>query len=418
MEIIEVNATDIAVSESSDRFRTDMGDLEGLADSIKRVGQVLPIRITKNKTLIDGGRRLAACLLNQQKVVAVYDETITEEDELLLRTMELEGNLYRKNYTPAEEAIAVSELHKLKQAIDPTHTVRDTARILGRKSHGSVISDLQAADLVKTFPKLMDAKNKREIQRAAKSIELSIKTMASVAKNEEEVKKTGSNVTLKQCDSMLEMSNVPDKSVDLLITDPLYEIDHGEKKIRIWDKYKDHFDDSYKGLESYKILAFESFRFTTDQAHGYVFLGPEHFTSVRGIFEQVGWSCFIKPIIWIKGTTGQCNVPGVWPSSCYEMILFVRKFDSQLVKQGQPDWIHVKPLHASAKTHEFEKPIELIENLLERSSLPGQKLIDPFMGSGVVIEAGLKNKLYCIGYDIDPESYATAIARVAHLSGG
>ena len=57
----------------------------------------------------------------------------------------------------------------------------------------------------------------------------------------------------------------------------------------------------------------------------------------------------------------------------------------------------------------------MIDNLLERSSLPGQTLIDPFMGSGVVIEAGLNRKLICTGFDIDPESYATSIERMAKL---
>lgn len=415
MQLIEVEPIDIVINEKSPRFRTEVGDVEGLADSISRVGQILPIRIDRDKVLIDGGRRLAACILAQQKVVCVFDDSIDKIDELTLRTMELEGNLYRKDYTPGEEALAVRELHRLKQELDPSHTIRDTAKLLGRKSHGTVISDIQAADLVEQFPKLMEAKNKREIQRAGKAIEKTMTTLSNITKNEESLKAGGSRCTLKECDSLEEMSNVLDNSIDLIITDPLYEIGHGDLKIRAWDKYKDHFDDSYKGLEAYKILAHESFRFTTEQAHGYIFLGPEHFHDIRQIFISVGWWCFIKPIIWVKGTSGQCNVPTVWPASCYEMILFIRKEDSQLIKQGQPDWVHVKPLHASKKKHEFEKPLELIDNLLERSSLPGQTLIDPFMGSGVVIEAGLNRKLSCTGFDIDPESYATSIERMAKL---
>jgi len=413
MKIVELKPEEIKVRQERQRFRNELGDVAGLADSISRIGQILPVRITQENVLIDGGRRVAACLMNQQKVICVYDETISEDDELLLRTMELEGNLYRKDYTAAEEARAVRELHKLKQKIDPTHTVRDTAKILGRKSHASVISDIQVADLVDAFPALEKAKNKREIQRAAKTLERTVATLESMKKHEKEVEKTGTNCKLKLCDALVEMANVPDNSIDIVITDPLYEIDYKNLKYRVWDRYKDRFDDSYKGLEAYEVLARESFRFTTNNAHLYSFVGNEHFYKVRDIFVSNNWLCYIKPIIWIKGTTGQCNVPSVWPASCYEMILYARKQDSQIVKQAEPDWIHVKPLHAEQKTHEFEKPVELIEDLLDRSALPGQKLIDPFMGSGAIIEAALKRGLYCVGFDVDQVSYATALKRAS-----
>jgi site-specific DNA-methyltransferase (adenine-specific) len=414
MEIIKLDPTEIKITKA--RFRTEPGDVEGLSESIERVGQVLPIRITKDKELIDGGRRLAACLLLKKEIICVYDESIDDKDELLLRSMELEGNLYRKDFTAAEEAQAIRELHKLRQKIDPLHTVRDTAKILGRSSHSSIISSIKVADLVDAFPTLKNEKNKRAILRAANTIQTSLNAVVNVEKNEEKLKETGTKIDLKLADSFTEMENVEDESVDILITDPFYEINADKNALRVYDKYKGKFDDSYKGLESYKILAHESFRFTTKQSHGYIFVGPEHFTAVRNIFISCGWICFIKPLIWIKGISGQCNVPSIWPGSCYEMILYARKENSLLVKQGEPDWVSVKPLHGETKKHPYEKPVELIENLLDRSALPGQLLFDPFFGSGSFLEAGLKKNLFVKGFEKDEESYNLALDRLVNYT--
>ena len=58
------------------RARKDMGDLEGLAASIKRHGLLHPIVIKRDNTLIAGHRRIEAVRLNGDKNIAV---TIKDE---------------------------------------------------------------------------------------------------------------------------------------------------------------------------------------------------------------------------------------------------------------------------------------------------------------------------------------------------
>ena len=43
------------------RHRKDMGDISGLADSIKDIGLVHPIVVTPDHELVSGQRRLEAC---------------------------------------------------------------------------------------------------------------------------------------------------------------------------------------------------------------------------------------------------------------------------------------------------------------------------------------------------------------------
>ena len=93
------------------------------------------------------------------------------------------------------------------------------------------------------------------------------------------------------------------------------------------------------------------------------------------------------------------------------MLMYIRKDDSRIVKEGMPDWVECPPV-LTDKLHDYEKPVPLLLNLLERVSLPGQQLYDPFMGSGSSIEAGLEMKLICEGVDISLEAYSTAVKRI------
>ena len=428
MEIYELNPLDIKVKEGLERYRQDMGDIEGLADSFRRLKQILPIIINRNNELIDGGRRLAASILAGTQVKCVYDDAI---DEYEMRELELEANLHRKDYSPAEYALGVSDLHKLKQARYGTTTsgqqggwtLDHTARLMG-KTKGSVIRALEINDLVNTFPQLRGAKKASEIVKAGKKLCQLSEAMQGLARHEELIKTKQVSFKLFHEDATLHMTTVPDNSIDILLTDPIYGINADKTSITLGGHTGGEFtsagykisDSPEEALFFYYVLAKESFRFTTYKAHGYIFSGPEHFTKVREMFIAEGWRAYIKPIIWIKRETGQSNVPSAWPSSCYEMILYIRKDESRLIQEGRPDWLECPPVPESQRLHPYEKPIPMLTNLLERVSLPGQKLYDPFMGSASSLEAGIKQNLFCIGVDISPEAYATACSRMAKIT--
>lgn len=427
MEVFTISPLQIKVKQGLERYRQDMGDIEGLAESFKRTKQILPIIINRNNELIDGGRRLAAAILAGIDIKCVYDDAV---DEYEMRELELEANLFRKDYTPAEYAQGVADLHALKQkrygeTTSGQHggwTLDHTAKLMG-KTRGSVIRALEINDLVHMFPQLKTAKKAAEIVKAGKKLSQLSVAMEGLAKHEELIKNNKASFQLFKEDATLHMTTVPDSSIDILLTDPIYGINADKTCMTIGGKTGGDLTSSgYKisdapeeALFFYYVLSKESFRFTTPSAHGYIFVGPEHFQTVREMFLDSGWRAYIKPIIWIKRVTGQCNIPSAWPASCYEMILYIRKDNSRLVKEGCPDWVECPPVLESQRLHPYEKPIQLLTNLLERSALPGQKLYDPFMGSAASIEAGVLQKLYCIGVDISPEAYAVANTRMARL---
>ena len=427
MEVVELAPTDIKLREGVERFRQETGDIQGLADSFTRTRQILPIVITRDNELIDGGRRLAACMVAGIKVKCVYEDVV---DNYEMRELELEANLHRKDYTPAEEALAIEQLHLLKQKRHGQSTsgstdgwsMEQTAELLG-KSRGSVYNAMEMAALVRAFPQLKTAKKKSEIRKAGHSLQKLTAAMEGMKKHEEAIQTKKDTFSLNHGDAVESMVAMDNSSVDILLTDPIYGIDADLLTQGVGGKTGGDFttagykiqDERETALFYYAVLAREGYRVTTHNTHGYIFVGPEHFWTIREMFMREGWRVHVKPLIWIKREVGQCNVPSAWPASCYEMIMYIRKDDSRLVREGMPDWIECKPVNPSDKRHPFEKPVDLLTNLLDRVALPGQTLYDPFMGSASTIEAGVKQKLFCIGVDNSAEAYSNACERMAQL---
>jgi len=417
LEIIKLNPIDITVKEGLDRFRTDMGDLEGLAGSFKNTRQILPIVINRKHELIDGGRRLAACILAGIQVYCVYQDVV---DPFEMRKLELEANLYRKDYTPPEEALAVAELVKLNAKDGMSQTA--TAKAL-KKTKGYVSQQLDLAEMIKAFPALKAAKKKSEITKAAKGLTKVLTTLTKLEEHEAKIAKGGEPFTLVEADALLHMKEMPSGSINILCTDPLYGIEAHELAIGVGGQTGSTFtiagyqipDNFDQALNAYLVLSKESFRFCADDAHGYVFCAPEHFSTIRQLFLDAGWRAYIKPLIWTKKTSGQCNVPAAWPASCYEMLLYIRKEASRIVKQGMPDWLDCPPVNEGDKLHTYEKPIPLLNNLLERVALPGLSVYDPFMGSGSSVEAAVRLNMSAIGCDNSHEAYASAVKRMAEM---
>jgi len=96
------------------RVRSDLGDVDGLAASIRDLGQLHPIVVTNGGhgryDLVVGARRLRAC---KKLKVPVRAEVVTVEEALKRLDMEMHENLRRKDLDLAEE----SEAHARRKAL-------------------------------------------------------------------------------------------------------------------------------------------------------------------------------------------------------------------------------------------------------------------------------------------------------------
>ena len=106
---MQVPIEDIKVKK---RIRQDLGDIAGLAESLKRFGQISPIVINKKNVLIAGGRRLeAARSLGWKTINAIVADI---PDELTKLEYEVEENIQRRAFSQEETEEAFRKIYKLQ----------------------------------------------------------------------------------------------------------------------------------------------------------------------------------------------------------------------------------------------------------------------------------------------------------------
>jgi ParB family transcriptional regulator, chromosome partitioning protein len=104
------------------RHRRDMGDIDGLARSIRAVGLLHPVVVRPDGLLIAGERRLVAC-----RQLGWSDVPVTEVDLEQVARGELAENSDRKDFLP-------SEIDAIRKAVAPIEAAAEKRMTLGKVS--------------------------------------------------------------------------------------------------------------------------------------------------------------------------------------------------------------------------------------------------------------------------------------------
>ncbi|WP_250452879.1 site-specific DNA-methyltransferase [Caballeronia sp. ATUFL_M2_KS44] len=73
--------------------------------------------------------------------------------------------------------------------------------------------------------------------------------------------------------------------------------------------------------------------------------------------------------------------------------------------------------HAERVDHPTQKPLEIIERMVQASCPPGGRVLDPFMGSGTTAVACARHGRLFTGYEINADYCAIAESRLARVRG-
>lgn len=145
-----IPATSILVGD--DRVRTDFGNLEELAESIKSEGLLQPPVVNQDYKLIAGERRLRAMrdILKWPDIPVIYFETL---DEAHLARLESEENIKRLAPNWKERVLSVAKVHNANALAGALNSQRwgqrETAALLG-VSQPSVQLSLKLAEYIKS----------------------------------------------------------------------------------------------------------------------------------------------------------------------------------------------------------------------------------------------------------------------------
>lgn len=130
-------------------------------------------------------------------------------------------------------------------------------------------------------------------------------------------------------------------------------------------------------------------------------------------------------IIWNKARTSMGDLSLPWAKS-YETIRFAVKGSGVKTPRGG---LTARMRHGSvievpstggvtAKRHPTEKPLALMRQLIESSSVIGDTVLDPFMGVGSTCVAALALGRRAIGIEIDPGYFEIARIRCEYATQG
>lgn len=398
-----------------DRYRKDMGDLTGLAESIKTVGQFVPIIVSEGYVLIAGERRLKAHkLINKPTINAV----IRTKDAVLEKIIEITENLERKDFTWQEQVAATDDLHRLLKAqYGDKWSERKTAEKIGL-ANATVSTDLNLADALKISPELFarcQTKNHALKTLQKLNVELTMKEIVKRKSNIDYGSKAKNHIFKGDCTKLV--ANLPDKIVNAVISDPFYGVDisktkKGDSDIHVGGHIEVYEDNLPLYKETMSSLISQLPRVMTSSSWLLMFCAIQNFYWLKEELEKHGFSCDVIPGIWHRtGNSGQSNNPPTLFGRQYEVFIYGYRGSASLIKQGQPN-VLVYP-GTTYKDHPVQKPLTLMEDLIRRFCLPGHIILDPFAGAGTTLVAGMKCGCNPIGFELDENYYNTCLNNVA-----
>ena len=212
-----------------------------------------------------------------------------------------------------------------------------------------------------------------------------------------------------QADAVAFLSRLGTGSVDLVVTDPPYESLEKHRAVGTTTRLSHSKSSSNDWFTVFPNVRFRELfdqvhRVLVKNAHFYLFCDQETAFIAKPKGEAAGFK-FWKPLIWDKVQIGM----GYHYRSRYELILFFEKGKRRLSNLGTADVFREPRIHRGYPT---EKPIALSKTLITQSSLPGDVVVDPFMGTASTGSAALEMGRSFIGSDISEKALAIARERL------
>lgn len=190
-------------------------------------------------------------------------------------------------------------------------------------------------------------------------------------------------------DALHVLKRLPDKSIDLIVTDPPYGDNIG------YGIHNRTIAGNKHPLIALAVIA-ECYRVLKANASAYMFCGVKHLGFLRTFFQNYTKYGIRDVLIWDKMLRGR----GHGFRRRYECILVLEKGKPRYCDPGLANVLPFQRIRASRHPH--EKPAALIETLIRQSSDTGGVVLDPFLGSGTTALAARQLGRHYVGIELDP----------------
>lgn len=221
------------------------------------------------------------------------------------------------------------------------------------------------------------------------------------------------NIDLRQGDCLELMKDIPDDSVDLIVTDPPYKtITGGDSDGANSVRPKGMLSGNRKlfKFQNMKVCLWmpELYRILKTETHCYIFTNSLNLQEILNEATKVGFKLH-NILIWEKNN---CTPSQYYMKNC-EYVIFLRKGKAKWINNiGDSKTVHKFNNIIGSKLHPTEKPVDLIEFYVKNSSNPNDVVLDPFMGSGTTGVACVNTNRNFIGIELDEKYFQIAKERI------
>ncbi len=362
-----------------DRQRKELGDVDDLADSIRRLGLIHPIVITRNSELVAGHRRLLAC--RSLGWTAIPFQFYDEIDPLQRELVETEENTRRKDMTWREQHDAYIKYVNLRRILEPEISMDSIGRAIGLNKQA--ISNHITLEKVIDHPRVKTADGFRTAYNTA--------TRLIERQRQDELQST-LNVL---CTSSSQIIVADFNEWAPTYTGPKFNVIHcdfpyginahksaGQSDSSLNVRYDDS-PDVYWTL--FKTLSVHLDNFCAESAHMIFWFPPTFYCQTWEMLKLLdGFQFDEHPLIWQRGENeGIAPDPQRRPRRIYDMAFFGWRNDRRIIRTKANSFV----APTEREIHPHEKSQAALEHFLEMCVDSQTRFFDPTCGSGSALRA-------------------------------
>jgi len=211
------------------------------------------------------------------------------------------------------------------------------------------------------------------------------------------------SINLMNGNSLELMKDIPDSSIDLIVSDPPYGMNF----------QSNYREEKYDAIENDQNLDWlegfveEAYRVLKENTAIYCFCSWHNVDIFKATIQKM---FTIKNIlVWEKNNTSMGDLQGSYAPK-HEFVIFAHKGRRILNGFRYADIIKAK--RTGNEYHPTEKPVDLLALFIKASSDVGEIVLDPFMGSGSTGVACIKTGRKFIGIELNQNYFSTAVKRI------
>lgn len=219
------------------------------------------------------------------------------------------------------------------------------------------------------------------------------------------------------------LKTVPDKSVDLVLIDPPYEVSRdtnfqsGEVKGKDTDRFRvsmnfGDWDNNFTGLD---LVIKECHRLLKDGGTLICFYDLWKLTTLKEYFELANFKQ-LRFIEWVKTNPVPLNSKTNYLTNSREIAVVGVKKGKPTFNSEYDNGVYRYPIcHDKGRFHPTQKPVALLEDLILKHSNENDTILDCFAGSGSTAVAAHNTNRNFIGCELSKEYFDKTLERFDEL---